>query len=716
MPPGMDRPRGRSSDPFGDPKHLRLLGASVAVVTVTWLLLGWPLTRPIGQADASVTWIPYLKSALAAGSWTDHLYRFGVLGGSAMHDAGGTPPLISLCALLHLPPTEAANLITISIQALFGFFGLVLVEALVHLWTSGARTLGWPERICTIWACAFAPVLAWRIAYGHENLLIGLLPYAAMTALWWTARAGTLSITALAAGALAIAEGISGLGPQTLVYSAVFGAPFLLASVPGTRWGRAQAAIGVAVVAGVLLVLPRVASLFHYQLGDDAGRGVAHGLVYSLGTASWSTWFGGIPWALTTGGLETNFPIGPLAMLLVLAWPTPAPKRLPIALALGGLLAMAFATDLRPVSSVLTALPLLDSFRIPARAMLPVLLVLPPLALAALWTREASADRRFAWAAIAVGAACVVAARVVPPDVRAPLAWAGCLALGVCARWRPGRIAWAIGIVAGLGVAAFDRRVPHDAPSERIEDTAQLHDSVVAQAPALADPLVRIQIVDAPQPFLFSTAFAAGLSSLDGAWFPPHRFLRLLEVLSGSPPDPTLGVFELTGTREWPVLQQLYDVRYLLSLRRHSLEELPPPPGAAWFPSHVHVGVPQLTAANAATDAWVEAPGVPDSCSGASVTRARARGQTATISVTAAQPCLLVVATTYVESLHAGPLRVIPVDIALTGVVVPAGASTIVLAPRLYRPWWSLAGAVLGLFALAGSFALTRSSKTSSAR
>jgi hypothetical protein len=694
-------------------KHLRLFGASVLVVAVTWLLLGWPLTRAIGQADASVTWIPYLKSALAAGSWTDHLYRFGVLGGSAMHDAGGTPPLLSLCALLHLPPTVAANLITVTLQALFGFFGGVLVEALVMSWAK--RELTWPERISAVWLCAFVPALGWRFAYGHENLMLGLLPYAAITAVWWAARADTLSVTALFACVLAVAEGVSGLGPQTLVYSAVFGAPFFLASVPGTRWGRAQAAIGLAVIAGVLLVLPRIASMFHYQLGDDAGRGVDHAIVYSLGAQSWRAWLGGMPWTLVTGGLETNYPIGPLVVLLVLAWPKAAPRRLPIALGIAGLLAMALAANLRVISSVLLAIPMLDAFRVPARAILPVLILLAPLALAAVWTREPPAPRKLAWLGIVVGALCIIGARTAPALVREPLAWAMCLAMGIAARWKPGRAAAAIGIVAGLGVAAFDERVPHDAASARIEDTAELHDTLLAQAPALADPLVRVQIVDPPPPFDMSTAFAAGLSTLDGAWFPPRRFLRLLSLLSGNDVPSTTGVFRITGTHEWPVLQQLYDVRYALSLRRSALEELPATPGPAWFPAHVHVGTPQLTPANVATEAWVDAPGIPEACTGATVSHVEARGQIATLAVTAAQPCLLVVATNYVSSLRAGGLPVIPVDLALTGIVVPAGASTIVLAPELYRPLWALVGGVLGLLALGGIVVLTRSSNTSSA-
>jgi hypothetical protein len=696
-------------------RHLRDLGASVAIVAVTWLLLGWPLARAIGQADASVTWIPYAHSALGAGSWTEHLYRFGVLGGSAMHDAGGTPPLLSLCALLHLPPTLAANAMTIALQALFGFFGCVLCEALVSVWTSGARTLTWPERITLIWACAFVPALGWRVAYGHDNLLLGLLPYAALVALWWAGRAGTLSITALCAGALATAEGVSGLGPQTLVYSAVFGAPFVIAGIAGTRWGRAQAAVGVALVAGVLLVLPRAASMFHYQLGDDAGRGVGHALVYSYGGAHWTDWLGGVPWTLAaapTGALpsyETNFPIGPFAALLVLAWPSSAQRRVPVALALGAVLAVLFSLDVRPVSSALLALPMTGAFRVPARAILPVLLVLAPLALAALFTRERAADKRLAWGAIAAGALVIVSARVIPAVVREPLAWAACLALGALARWRPGRAVAAISIVAALGVAAFDERVPHEAPSGRIEDTAALRTALLAQEPALVNPLVRVQIVDAPMPFEMSTAFAAGVSSLDGAWFPPRRFLHLLSVTSGEEVPPTTGVFTLTRAREFPVLQQMYNVRYVLSIKRQTIDELPPTPGPAWFPAHVHSGEPHLTPQNIATDAWVEMPGIPDACSHATVTRADAADQTATLAGTADAPCLLVVATNYVHALHARAagreLPVVPVDIALTGIVVPAGSFEIVLAPEPYRPWWTLVGALVGLVALSGAIA-----------
>jgi hypothetical protein len=91
-------------------------------------------------------------------------------------------------------------------------------------------------------------------------------------------------------------------------------------------------------------------------------------------------------------------------------------------------------------------------------------------------------------------------------------------------------------------------------------------------------------------------------------------------------------------------------------------------------------------------------------------------GQAAAIGVRAPAACALVVATNYVSALRAtavvgGALRavpVFPVDVALTGIAVPAGASLITLAPVAYVPAWSRAASLLGLALLAGAIALPR--------
>jgi hypothetical protein len=322
-------------------------------------------------------------------------------------------------------------------------------------------------------------------------------------------------------------------------------------------------------------------------------------------------------------------------------------------------------------------------------------------------------------------------------------AWLGALALVVTARWAPARfgrhaLAAAVALVVALGVGAFaePRRFPRGGIVDPIEaGPRRLHDAVLAQAPEVAMALNRIQVVDAPLPYEMSTAFAAGLPSLDGAWYPTHRFLELLAALLGKPVDPTTGVFRLTRTPAFPALQQLYNVRYVVTLGREAaIEELPPTAGPVWFPRHVvEIDAPaELAAALAArrddlraaiTDtAWIRrgdaVPPRAATCVGAAVRSVTTDdlGQQATITVDAPAACVLVVATNYVTTLRAialggersSLLAVFPIDVALTGVAVPAGTTRIVLAPVPRIPWWARAASGLGLALLVGAVALGR--------
>jgi hypothetical protein len=242
-----------------------------------------------------------------------------------------------------------------------------------------------------------------------------------------------------------------------------------------------------------------------------------------------------------------------------------------------------------------------------------------------------------------------------------------------------------------------------------------------------------VQIRDAPHPYDMSTAFAAGLPSLDGVWYPPKRFLELLAALTGAPVPATTCVFSLTRSAAFPVLQQLYNVRYLVSVAEGSIQALAPTPGPAWFPGRVVTiehpadmadalrGV-DLRATLAATG-WMlraeagRAPAFSGPCT-AQVLQVTTDelGQAATILVDAPQACPLVVSTNYVSTLRAtanvgGTVRdaaVFPIDIALTGIAVPAGASIVTLAPEPTIPWWSLGASLLGLILLAASLLYLR--------
>ena len=735
---------------------LRVLVEAAAVIAVTWLLLGWGFQRAFTQSDGSVGFIPFTQSALGAGfDWTAHLYRFGVIGGSDMHDVGGSLPVVQLCSALGLSTTTTVNLVTMFIQLGFAFFGIVGIEARVTRWSSGAFRLSAPQRIAAVWLCGFAPVLGWRLAVGHENLLLGVLPLYAAIALLGAAHARTLSVTALVFAAFVVFNGVSGLGPQTLIYSAVFGAPLVLVTLfdapRGERWGRLQWIVAGALAAGVLVAVPRLVGMIHHAFGEDAARGLGESVVYSYGISTAVDWLTSIPWTrhLATGASATlherNFPIGPIIVFLVLRWPHGVSRRVLAALAAGAVLAIILADDLAPLSTaLLDAIPPLQAFRVPARAILPIVVFLPGLALATCWfareppARDAS---RVHWIAIVLGAVAILGARGVPPLVREVIAWLGCLGIAAAARWRPAMVqrrtlVAAVAVIAALGVGAFDERFPHNAVFDPIEHgPRRLHDAVIAQAPEVAMPLDRVEIVDAPHPYDMSTAYAAGLPSLDGVWYPPKRFLELLGALTGAPVPSTAVVFSLTRSRAFPVLQQLYNVRYIVSVAQGSIRAQPPTPGPAWFPTRIAtIDQPSeiaaalrggdLQAALTAT-AWVlradadRAPELAGPCTArVLLVTTDELGQAATILVDAPHACALVVSTNYVSTFRAtatvgGTLRdaaVFPIDIALTGIAVPAGASIVTLAPEPRIPWWSRAASVFGILLFGASILQLRRS------
>jgi len=729
---------------------LRVLLESAVVIAVTWLLLGWTFQRAITQADGTVLVVPFTQSALHAGiDWTDHLYRFGVVGGSEMHNFAGSSPVVQLCAALGLSTTATVNLVTIFIQLGFGFFGIKGIEALVARWSnSDAFRMSAPQRITAIWLCSFAPVLGWRLAYGHENLLVGLLPLYAGISLLWAARARMLSVTSVVFAAFVVFNGVSGLGPQTIVYSVVFGGPLVVVTLfdapSGERWRRPQWIVAGVLVAGVLVALPRLVGMIHHAFGEDASRGFGESVVFSYGTSTAGDWLTSIPWTqeLASGTRATlhehNFPVGPVVLLIAVLWPRGRSRGVLWALAAGAVLAIVVADDLAPLSSaVLDLIPPLQAFRVPARAILPIVIFLPSLALAACWLPrgpQAADASRLGWLAVVLGSVVILTCRSVPPLVREAAAWLGCLAIAGFARWRPAvfarrSVVAALAVVAALGVGAFDERFPRDAAFDPVEHgPRRLHDAVIAQAPELAMGLERVQIVDPVPPYDMSTAFAAELPSLDGVWYPPKRFLELLSTLSGKAIPPTTCLFRLTRSRAFPVLQQLYNVKYVISVADGSLTAQPPTPGAAWFPTRVATidrGA-EMAAALSGTDlraaisgtAWLlradahRAPSFADGCT-ASVLQVTTDelGQAATFTVAAPRTCPLVVATNYVSAFRAiatvaGTSRdvaVFPIDIALTGIEVPAGATTITLAPAPEIPWWSRVASVLGILLLGAS-------------
>jgi hypothetical protein len=712
-------------------RDLRVLGEVVAIVVVTWLLLGWLFDRAIEQADATVLTLPYIAGQLHGGvDWTNQLYRFGVIGGSEMQPIGGMWPLVQLCAALGVSATTTLNALTCVLQILLGALGIKTAEALATSWRGSPRRLAFAERVVTTWLVGFAPFVGWRLGMGDDNHITGLLPLVAVTTLAWCARAGTLTATVAAVAAIAVAQGVSMLA-QSAVYGATFGLPIVVAAF-ARRWTRAEWAALAVCAGGALIMLPRVAGMIDQAIGGDAARSIGMSVTYSYNTSTWADWLGSVPWtrALAHGDPTTlheqNIPVGPLVVMIAA---TREARRLGAVVLACAVVAILFANDVWPASA-LAHLPLVGAFRVPARAVLPALVMIAPLAVAAFAARRDAtpASTRRDLLAVAVAAALIVAGRTVPGELREAAAWLACAGIVVALRREPRAAFPAFALAGALGVAAFDERLLRDVPHERIEHLTELHDAAIAAAPELASRLTRVEVVDPPPPYDMSTAWAADLSTLDGVWYPPRRFLELLSAIKGRAVPATACVFGFAHDGAFRVLQQMYDVRVALAFKPGgvALDPLPRTNGAAWFPARVEVAPPDAIGAalrasvdlraDLAATAWRDDPdAVASRCSDARVGEVTTDsiGQHARIAVTTASPCTLVVATNYAPVMVASDqdgteLPTFPIDIALTGVEVPAHATAVELEARPYVPWWSIAGAVVGALLLAVSVVLVR--------
>jgi hypothetical protein len=286
------------------------------------------------------------------------------------------------------------NLSAWLVQGLLAFHGTRAAAGLASAWREGGPAFGWPERVAGVFLVGFAPALGWRFGYGHLTLLAGLLPFAVGFGLIVASATGTATVTLVAAALLALHVGFLFTGHQIVAYGAILGMPILL----GAWWSlgrRPRALLLPALVAAVslLLILPDFTKVVALATSTDSVRSLGRmSLTYGYSTERWVDWLGSLAWtrAAIPGGQEevlhheSNVPLGPLVLLLPLV-PWRRARGLAIGLAATATLIALFATNTRPVSTaLLTLFPPLNSFRVPSRAMLLVVFILPVVILAGL--------------------------------------------------------------------------------------------------------------------------------------------------------------------------------------------------------------------------------------------------------------------------------------------------------------------------------------------
>ena len=726
-----------------------ILATTVAVVPLTWLLTGWRWPRSVSGHDGLANLLVLLQALTGEkGEWSRMAYRADFLGGMKARDAVGPFPPFGLLARGGFSPTTILDLTTFLLQVVIAFLGVRAALGLAAAWSGRDVRAGLLLRVAGIWACAFAPVLGWKIGAGHQTLVTGMLPFLAAFALVAAAGSGTASATLTVVAAAALVGGVLFTGHQLVLYGAIFGGPILL----GAWWALGRRprdlVLPASTVAGAaVLAMPALWGVLAHAFGTDSLRAM-HGMriTYSYPTAQPLDWLTSVLWARDVLRPsqppilhhEINNPAGPMLLLLALV-PWRRARALAAGLGASAAAALLFSMNAHPFSDALLAvLPPLGSFRVPTRAILPALFVLPILALAGVLAEERPRVRP------ALAGLAAAAMYLAPALVRELAGWA----LAASASFRPRRpVALArLGaiprgavffILAAGGLAAFrERAVSFDAfpDGDALLARAQrIGGEAVTTEPALRSALVRVSPSFEWPELLSNTAPATGLSSLDGYYFPQRRLVELMCATRGQAYQPNSLLLRFPPERPSSrALFQLYDVAWRLD-ESGAVAPLMETAGPAWFssrliraPSFAALGRQLVSmrddlAGQARRAAWlVEADpmvvraGLPSSvdarCVDARVDGIDAwRGPTIAIArVTSPADCPLTFATNYAETLRATAVMaggrpraatVFPSYGSLAGVWVPRGAFEVRLTARVPRPplpaLWTALGAAL---------------------
>jgi hypothetical protein len=726
-----------------------MLATTLFIIPLTWLLIGWRWPRAVSGHDGLANLLVLLQALVdEKGQWSRLAYRADLLGGMKVRDAVGPFPVFGVLARCGFSPTAILDLTTFLLQAVIAFLGVRAAACLATAWSGRDARVGPMLRLAGVWACGFAPVLGWKIGAGHQTLVTGMLPFLAALALVVAATAGTATGTLVLVATGALAGGVLFTGHQMVVYGVIFGGPILA----GTWWALGRRASdlvlpGVAVLSAGLLALPELWGVLAHAFGTDSLR-VMHGMriTYSYLTGHPLDGLVSLLWARDVLRPsqpqilhhEINNPVGPMLLLLALV-PWRRAPALAVGLGASAAAALLFSMNAHPFSdALLLLLPPLGSFRVPTRAILPALSLLPILALAGVLLER---DRpRLRPALAALGAAAIYLA---PALLRELAGWT----LAVATAFRPRRLgrlaampaAAVFLMLAAGGLAAFrERAISFDGFPDGdalLARARQLGDQARRAQPAVGAPLVRVSASFEWPELLSNTAVATGLSSLDGYYFPQRRLVELMCATRGQAYQPNSLLLRFPPERPSSrALFQLYDVAWRLD-ESGAVRPLIDTAGPAWFATRVRhaesfaalgrelVSLREDLALQARRTVWlvdadpmmaraVLPEPIDVRCAMARVDGVETPGGTtiAVARVSSPADCPLTFAMNYAETMQAvvrgsdgraRPAAVFPSYGALTGVWVPSGASEVRVMARVVRPPWPRLWPALGVALLA---------------
>ncbi len=689
---------------------LALLAGAILTCAAALALAGYHPGDLPGRDDVvGVLQLLHHRLVDAGGDAWALTYDPGWLGGAPSYEYVGGLPLLGLLARLGVDAGTAITLLLALVHVAYAFSATRIADQLGrHL--GAPRLVPWrSEGLLCCALLALQPILVWRTTHGHALLGWAGLHVVICVGLALDTLARRITATHCAIAALVLVHTFPHPGQQMTLYGLVFGLPIVAGIAWQMRADRRRAlAIAVpvaATVAALLWAWPHLGRMFAYYTSDDFGRTAGSAsVVYSVGQMgardlalsvplAWLPELARRPWH------ELNVPMGPLPLLALLA---PRGFRgLSVGALVAWVLVVGFAADLTPISRALLGLcPLLERFRAPARAAIPVVLLCWPLGLAILRARTPAVGRAWPWPARALAMGAGLASGAWPATE--PLVWLGLVAATASRRMRGvvPRAALLAALLSHCATAGRARLLPFLKPEEATAPAERLGERVRRSHPEVRAPLIRVELGTVAG-VTYATAWASGLSLFEGYGAVTRRLQELMAAVREKPFNPMLYILTqgVDDERRRAVLRELFDLRWRVEEVAGSLHITPT--GASTRGVRAVTRLERVADAAALVGAIRRSPAELASTAhlvgrdGATLgtdwpgcTEARAEAISSgrqpfwiEIRVLAPAPCPIVLPTGYTRRLRAElagvPLPTFPADLVLFGFVVPAGTSTV---------------------------------------
>jgi hypothetical protein len=602
----------------GEKADLRLALLALVLPVLVWLVvLGWSWGDLLGAHDNALA-VLQMKLVSEAGGWRGALYQWWGFGGGELLSVTGFPPINALFLLFGLSPVSVVTAFNF-----FTHFGSAYLGARTVLelacWFStepmrvrAIRTFSWLREASLVLLFGFLPILAWRIPFGHQLILIGNWALLGWILTFTAGMQRSLSFTLLGIVALLDLHVFPVLAQQTLIYSAVFGIPVVAALYWNARRIQVESANRQFVVSmlvpvcALLVSVPVLQLLVRFATGTEAMRGTSSApVIYGYVVSVLRDWWSSIPWAreaIPFGrdfGLhhEVNYAVGPLLLAFLFLVRS---RGLVLAIAAAAIAIVGLASRWPGISDLLLAVvPILKSFRVPARAFVLVSWLVAIVGAAAVLAELAHPQARrwsgrdLLWpfgALVLLGLASSSGEDAA--IARECVTWGlfGFLVFQIWQRDRgtasalalPG---WVILFLSIAAVAGFKDRGSYVVRyRDAWEAPLQIRDEIWSQASETRHPLNRIFLGAETPSYIVNTASIAGLGHVAGYFAGPKRFFYLLFGLrTGQVPDPAVSVSRISpADPEFGIISALYNIRYLVQ-DQGGRRVVTPNPGALDF-------------------------------------------------------------------------------------------------------------------------------------